>query len=158
VALDGLDAGAWTAIVFLLLGLFLLLMEVFNPGFFIAVPGGTLFVMGSIGLVAPHWMFGSPAAWFLWPFTAVVATTVNLWVYKKWAPAGRAPLTMSMDSLPGEHGKVTTEVVPGELTGKVTVRGATWSARVEDGKPSIPPGAKVKVLRSEGVHLIVEPV
>jgi membrane protein implicated in regulation of membrane protease activity len=150
-----LDAAAWTAIVFLMLGLLLLLIEVLNPGFFIAVPGGTLAIMGSIGLVAPGLMFGS-AAWFLWPLAAVAATSANLWVYKRWAPPGRAPVTSSVDSMPGKLGRVETEVVPGHFSGKVLIEGATWSARVEDGESPIPAGSKVRVARVEGVHVVVE--
>lgn len=152
-----LDTAAWTAIGFLMFGLLLLLIEVLNPGFFIAVPGGTLAIMGSIGLVAPNLMFGSSIAWLLWPLAAVVATSVNLWVYKRWAPAGSAPLTSSIDSMPGKTGRVETEVVAGRFSGKVLIDGATWSARVEDGARPIPAGQKVRVARVEGVHVIVEP-
>ena len=72
-------------------GLLLLLIEVLNPGFFIAVPGGTLAIMGSIGLVAPELMFGSSMfypletlpSWFQWiarinPLTWLTARSLNI--------------------------------------------------------------------------------
>ncbi|HUR63791.1 MAG TPA: NfeD family protein [Candidatus Thermoplasmatota archaeon] len=148
-----LDTAAWTAIAFLFVGLLLLLAEAVIPGFFIAVPGGTLVLMGGIGLLFPGAMFGM-AGWFLWPFAALVSTSANIYLYKRWAPAGHAPLTMTADSLPGQVGTVTTAVVPGAYTGKVRIRGATWSARAD---VPIPSGAPVRVVRADGIRLVVEP-
>ncbi len=150
-----LETAAWTAIAFLMIGILLLLIEVLNPGFFIAVPGGTLAFMGAVGLIAPDLMFGT-GGWFLWPLAAIGATAVNLYVYRKWAPAGSAPITMSIDSLPGETGTVTTEVLGHGMAGKVLVRGTTWSARASSGV--IEKGRQVRVVRAEGVHIIVEPI
>ena len=50
--LDSLDP-LWTAITFLMLGVFLTFGEILIPGFFIAVPGGTLMFMGAIGIFFP---------------------------------------------------------------------------------------------------------
>jgi len=144
----------WTAVTFLLLGIFLIVAEVWMPGNFIAVPGGALFFMGSIGLVAPNLMFNSAWSWFLWPFAAVVSTGVNLWFYKRWAPPGKAPITLGADSLPGEVGVVLKEIVPG-TPGQVRIKGSTWSARTDGGL--IPVGAEARVVRVEGVFVVVEP-
>jgi membrane protein implicated in regulation of membrane protease activity len=143
------------AVWFLLGGLFLVLLEVFSPGYFIGVPGGTLVLMGLMGLGAPHVMFGS-LGFVLWPAAAVVATLANLYAYRKWAPPGDSPDTLAGDSLPGKAGVVTSDVHAGSLDGKVLIQGSSWSARVEDGQPTITTGAKVRVVRSEGVHVIVE--
>ncbi|MCA1810882.1 MAG: NfeD family protein [Halobacteriales archaeon] len=148
-----LDTAAWTAIAFLFVGLLLLLAEAVLPGFFIAVPGGTLVLMGAIGLLFPGAMFGL-AGWFLWPLAALVSTSANILLYKRWAPAGRAPLTMTADSLPGQLGTVTHPVVPGAYTGKVRIKGSTWSARSD---APIPAGAHVRVVRADGIRLVVEP-
>jgi membrane protein implicated in regulation of membrane protease activity len=147
-----LDTAAWTAIAFLFVGLLLLLMEAVAPGFFIAIPGGTLVLMGGIGLVFPNAMF-SLAGWFLWPLAAILSTSANIYLYKRWAPAGHAPLTMTADSLPGQLGTVTTDIVPGTYTGKVRIKGSTWSARAE---VPIPSGAHVRVVRADGIRLVVE--
>lgn len=146
--------GTWTAIIFLILGLLLLLGEITVPGFFIAVPGGTLIFMGAIGLLWPSLMFDSPWSWALWPLAAVAATLVNLYAYKRWAPPGRHPITLGKDSLPGHEGVVTRDVEPGSGVGKVSIKGQTWSARAA---VAIPAGAQVRVLRVEGVHVVVEP-
>ena len=149
-----LETAAWVAIFFLMFGMFLILLEVFNPGFFIAVPGGTLIFMGGIGLVWPEMMFGG-AAWILWPASAAVAAVANLWLYKMWAPPGKAPQTMAADSLLGQVGTVAREVVPDELVGKVRIKGTVWSAR---SAAPIPAGTEVRVVGAEGVHIVVEPV
>jgi len=151
-----LSPGEWTAIAFLLFGLVLLVLEVLQPGFFIAVPGGALLLGGALGLAFPGLMFGSAWAWLLWPILLGIATVVNIRLYKRWAPPGEKPLTLSRDSIAGELATVTVTLVPGRLSGKVLVKGQTWSAR-PDGPEPIPEGTRVRVLRSEGVHLIVEP-
>ncbi len=146
---------AWTAIAFLMLGLFLIVIEVWMPGYFIAVPGGALFLGGALALGAPDLMFASPWAWLLWPLALGLATVANLYAYKRWAPPARAPLTMGTDSLPGEVGTVMNDVTPGHHgKGKIRIRGATWSARSD---VPIPKGAQARVVRVEGVFVIVEP-
>lgn len=144
----------WTAVAFLMLGILLIVAEVFMPGNFIAVPGGALFFMGSIGLFAPDLMFGSPVSWLLWPLAAIVSTAANVWFYRRWAPAGDAPLTMVGDSLPGAVGTVEKEVGT-NVAGQVRIQGAMWSARSLAG--TLAAGTKVRVVRVEGVFAIVEP-
>lgn len=143
--------GFWTPVIFLMVGLVLLLVEVLNPGFFIAVPGGTLVLMGTIGLLVPDSMFG-PLGWFLWPLAATVSIVANLFAYRKWAPADKAPITMGLDSLPGQTGVVEEAVSPGHV-GLVRIRGAAWSARSDD---ALEVGTKVRVRAVEGVHVVVE--
>lgn len=41
--------------------------------------------------------------------------------------------------------------------GQITVQGAVWTARTEPDAAAIPSGAKVRVLRIEGVKVIVTP-
>lgn len=150
-----LDLPAWTAIAFLMLGIFLIVVELWMPGYFIAVPGGALFFMGAIGLAAPSLMFESAWSWLLWPVAAIIATAINLYAYKRWAPAAKAPLTMGTDSLPGEMGTVVHDVTPGHHgKGKVRIRGAVWSARSD---VPIAKGETAKVVRVEGVYVVVEP-
>ncbi|MHB8632473.1 MAG: NfeD family protein [Thermoplasmatota archaeon] len=144
----------WTAVGFLMVGLVLVFVEILIPGFFIAVPGGALAFMGAIGLMEPDLMFTSAWAWVLWPVAAAGSAGVNLWFYKRWAPAGHAPITLSIDSLPGHEALVTVAVQAEGLSGKVRIRGQEWSARSEQGP--IPAGAKVRVVRAEGVHVVVE--
>lgn len=62
------------------------------------------------------------------------------------------------DSLIGQVVKVTKEINNSELKGKVLANGIDWSARSADDQKKIEAGKMVKVLRIEGVKLIVEPM
>lgn len=84
------DAETWLAITAVLVGIVLLSLEMWNPGFFIAVPGAVLVVLGGVGLLAPDLLFG-PAAWLVVPGVAGLAITGTLWAYRRWAPAREAP-------------------------------------------------------------------
>lgn len=56
------------------------------------------------------------------------------------------------ESLIGKEGEVTVEVTSGNIRGKVRIGPDIWSA---DADETIPVGTKVKVDRSEGVHVHV---
>jgi len=61
-----------------------------------------------------------------------------------------------MDSFAGMTGVVTRTIDPVTFDGKVRIEGNVWSAVSERG--TIPEGAQVRVVRSEGVHIIVQEV
>jgi membrane protein implicated in regulation of membrane protease activity len=65
------------------------------------------------------------------------------------------PETTVATSLIGKEGVVEVEVVSGSLKGKVRIANVVWSATSEQ---PIPVGTRVKVVRSEGVHVTVEKV
>lgn len=144
----------WTAVTFLMLGLLMIVVEIVIPGHFIAPLGGALAFLGALGLALPSLMFHSAIAWVLWPVAAVGSGWVNINLYKRWAPASRAPITLGVDSLPGHEAVVTLTVHKDSLDGKVRIRGQEWSARTEG--DSIEPGRKVRVVRAEGVHVVVQ--
>lgn len=59
----------------------------------------------------------------------------------------------------GKEGVVIKEINSNpSAVGQVKVSGDTWSAIVEDYKDEIPVGSTVRVLRIDGVKLIVEPI
>ena len=61
------------------------------------------------------------------------------------------------DQAVGAEGLVTQTIDNLNASGQVSVKGAVWTARTED-ESVIPAGATVKVLRIEGVKLIVAPL
>ena len=61
------------------------------------------------------------------------------------------------DRVIGQEGIVTEEIDNLKAQGQVTVSGAVWTARSQDGTP-IPAGTRVEVLRIEGVKIYVIPV
>ena len=64
----------------------------------------------------------------------------------------------NVDSVPGEIGIVSVNIDNIAATGTVMIKGMEWTARTESDDVKIEKGAKVKVLRVEGVKVIVEPV
>jgi len=86
---------------------------------------------------------------------AIIAGAVTIWVYSRITP-NESPTTVSRDSLIGREGVVIKEVDADSLSGKVSVSSADWSAHSTGAK--IPVGKKVRVVNSEGVHIVVEEV
>ena len=60
------------------------------------------------------------------------------------------------DRILGQEGIVTEDIDNIQGRGRVTIAGADWTARTEDDQP-IPAGSMVRVLRIEGVKVIVAP-
>lgn len=61
------------------------------------------------------------------------------------------------DRVVGAEGVVTQAIDNLKATGQVSVKGAVWTARTED-ETVVPVGTTIRVLRIEGVKLIVAPV
>ncbi len=135
--------------VMIIVGIGLLVAESLHPGFFVAVPGTVLMVMGSVLILLPE-IFDQWSA-VIMVITALLASIATIMMYRKIAP-GQTPLSTSKDTLKDKIGKVTTDIEPGSITGKVKIDSQTWSATSES---VIPKGKKVKVLESEGVHVRV---
>lgn len=143
----------WISIGCILIGLLLILLEVMNPGFFIAVPGTVLVGFGFASLVAPDWFFGDGAA-FVIPIFGIPATILTIWAYKRWAPPGEKPITLSNDSLPGETGEVTQDI-PAGGKGKVRIHGQSFPAEAE---AAIAAGTDVRVESVDGFTLTVKEI
>ena len=62
------------------------------------------------------------------------------------------------DRLLGEVGVVIKQINTLNSKGQVKVKGQVWSAKTCDENQVIPEGAKVKVLKIEGVKLLVEEI
>ncbi len=147
----GLSFG-WLLIV---VGTLFLVAEAINPGFFIAVPGTVMIILGIL-LVLGVDIFSSPFGLVIAVVLTIAASIVTIWIYKRINPDTKSPTTISRDSLEGMEGMVLVKVIPDSLSGKVRVAGQDWSARSEEG--IIPVGSKVRVVKSEGVHIVVKEV
>jgi membrane-bound ClpP family serine protease len=148
---EGIVLG-WVLIV---IGAVLLLIEVYQPGYFIAVPATVLVILGVLLLLGVD-ILTSPWGLVVGVLTAIVAASVTVWLYSRLTPGKEPPTTLSRDSLIGLEGTVVTPVDPETLAGKVRLGSMDWSARSESG--SIPVGRRVIVVRSEGVHVVVKEI
>ena len=143
-----LDIG-WLMII---VGLGLLVIEASQPGFFVAVPGTTLIVLGTVTLLIPE--VAQDYAPGIIVVTALVSSIVTIYFYRKMAP-GQEPQTTSMDILAGKEGIVVKTVDPGSISGKVKIDNQIWSATADS---VIEKGNKIIIINSEGVHLRVKEI
>lgn len=78
---EGLALG-WILIV---LGAVLLLVEVYQPGFFIAVPATVLIILGALLLLGVD-IFSSPWGLIIGVLAALAAAAVTVWLYSRLTP------------------------------------------------------------------------
>jgi len=76
-------------------------------------------------------------------------------MYSRITPEG-SPTTLSRDSLIGKEGQVIADVDATTIKGKVRIGTTDWSAHSNGAL--IPKGKTVRVVDSEGVHIVVEEV
>jgi inner membrane protein len=135
-------------------GAILLLVEVHSPGFFATVPATVMIILGILQVagvdISNPWMGG-----LLGIIVAIGAAIFTVWMYGRITP-DESPTTVSRDSLVGREGTVKVPVNATTLAGKVLIGSTEWSARSTAG--TIAAGKKVKVVSSEGVHIVVEEV
>ncbi|HEX7576306.1 MAG TPA: NfeD family protein [Candidatus Methanoperedens sp.] len=143
-----LDVG-WLMII---VGIGLLIVEAAQPGFFVAVPGTTLIVLGVVTLLIPD--VAQNYAPVIIVATALVSSILTITFYRKMAP-GQKPLSTSMDNLAGKEGVVVRKVTPDSISGKVNIDNKIWSATADS---IIDEGQKVIIISSEGVHIIVKEI
>lgn len=150
VLLEGITLG-WLLII---IGALLLLVEVQSPGFFAAVPATIMIIFGILLLLGMD-ILTYPWGVILAVIVAIIASYITVMIYSRITP-DLVPTTISRDTLVGMEGVVQVPVDPTTITGKVVLASAEWSARSTGG--TIPAGKKVKVVSSEGVHIVVEEV
>jgi membrane-bound ClpP family serine protease len=149
-AVLGISLG-WVLIV---LGALLLVIETTNPGFFVAVPGTVMIILGILFVLGVD-VFGSTLGVVVGVVTALVAAAVTVWLYSRVTPQEK-PTTISRDSVIGLEGRVVRAVDADSISGKVLIGGIEWSARSASGP--LDEGKRVVVVRSEGVHVVVDEV
>ena len=120
------------------------------------MPGTLLSILLSL-LAVPVWM--QAAVWF------VVTVTVFAATFRLSARLRRPRVQpTNADRVIGQTGVVTVAISDREQSGQVRVMGQIWSARTDGAErtdetaDTIPVDTEVRVLRIEGVKLIVTPV
>ena len=125
-------------------GILCYIIEMVNPGFFIAVPGTVLIIVGALGVFLPG-LFDHTYAWLLIIVLAAVTAWATMRVYRRWAPPGRSTTTTSVDNIVGKRGVALTAI--DEHAGDVRIEGESWRARAA---PSVPAGDSIEVVGREG--------
>ena len=114
------------------------------------------FTIGAVCAAVVVWLGGGVA---LQVVVFLVVSVVLLYFTK---PLAQKKLKIgnvktNVDALVGEVGLVTEEIRPFD-TGQVKAAGQIWTALAELREQSIPVDARVRIVRVEGVKLIVSPV
>ena len=144
---------AW--IFWLVLGVALIIAEVFTLGF-------VLFWFG-IGAIAAA-LIGLLGCGFLLQFLAfaivsIALTAMSRTIFAKYlSHRDEDSLKMGIDSLPGQIGTVSISSKGALKEGAVKVYGSTWTAFPEDGETELAEGEKVEVVSVKGSSIVVRRV
>jgi len=138
------------ALILIIAGAVLLIIEATSPGVFMVIPGTVLVILGIIGFIYPDFLFSvySPI------LALVVAVPVTIGTIKLYQILARPepPTTTVAESLVGREGIVIVGTEPENIKGKVRIGSDTWSATSSE---PIEKGTEVMVVKSEGVHVTV---
>jgi inner membrane protein len=148
------DPGTSIGWLLIVAGALLLLFEVHSPGFFATVPATVMIILGILLLLGID-IFSSGWGIVIGVAIALCSAVFTVWMYGKITPNVN-PTTISRDSLVGMTGRVKLQVDSHSIAGKVMLGSTEWSARSKG--EVIPAGKKVKVVDSQGVHIVVEEV
>ncbi len=148
-----MDQFVW--IFWLVLGIGLLVAEIFTLGFFLFWFGVGALAAAFVGLLG----FG-----FVWQFAAFAIVSIACTILSRSIFSNRFLSTeesekkMGLEALPGKIGTVT-EPSKGSLNAAaVRVYGSEWTAYPIDGESSLIAGEKVEVVRIEGASIYVQKV
>lgn len=144
---------AW--ILWVLLGLGLIVAEIFTLGF-------VLFWFG-VGAMAAAFVsylgFGFGAQFLVFAGVSMVLTVMSRTIFVKYLEHGDGDgMKTGIDSLPGQVGTVTSASKGALNEGAVKVFGSTWTAFPIDDKMQLTEGEKVEVVRVQGNSIYVRPV
>lgn len=144
--------GAEIGIALLGGGIALVVLEWARPGALLLIPGSILGVSGFLYLLSPAYVLDNPIGPIAAVVAAMIATAVEIIHYRRIAPTHWS-LGATTAGLVGAEAFVIVPIVPNTLKGKVRVRSEVWSARAAI---PIPAGAWVRVVKGEGVSVLVE--
>ena len=140
------------AFAFIIVGILLFVVEVFQPGFLIAVPGTVFIVLGVLMSFDSALGLSSGALLVIGLVVGLGSLYATMTMYQSLAPPD-TPSEMSIESMIGKSGVVTKDVVANEI-GKAKVGREEFRATAE---ADIVTGTKVKVTHAEGITLTVVP-
>jgi Membrane protein implicated in regulation of membrane protease activity len=142
---------AW--IVWLILGVVLIVAEIFTLGFFLIFFGvgaiaAALAAMLGVGVVGQFVIF---------LIVSGGLTALSRTIFAQYLHPNATELKMGTDSLPGQIGTVTADSKGALNEGAVRVFGSEWTAFPEDDEPLVA-GEKVEVVRIQGASIYVRKV
>lgn len=144
----------WAWILWIILGIVLIIAEIFTLGF-------VLFWFG-IGALAAAFV-GFLGLGIFWQFlvfalVSIALTVMSRTIFAKYLPHDEEKIKMGVDSLPGQIGTVTSASKGALNEAAVKVYGSTWTAFPVDGDAIFEEGEKVEVVRVQGSSIYVRKI
>ena len=139
-------------LAFIALGCLLFIIEVFQPGFLIAVPATVLFVIGFLILAAPWAVEG----WYAIPVILIVSG-ITLYATLKFYQSLAPPDSPPTGGITEYIGKVCIVIEPVDQSLRGMVDLGLQKVRARSDR-EIPVGARVKVVDAQGIHVVVEEI
>jgi membrane protein implicated in regulation of membrane protease activity len=148
---------SWFWILWVILGLVLIVAEVFTPGFVLlwfgigALAAGLASIVGVDSLAIQFLIFAA---------VSVILTAASRTIFVNYFSREKTgdSLRTGADSLPGKIGTVVSSSRGAMNEGAVKVFGSTWTAYPADGEEPLEAGERVRVERMEGASLYVRRV
>ncbi|MCA1590636.1 MAG: NfeD family protein [Acidobacteria bacterium] len=138
-------------ILWLILGIALIIAEIFTLGFVLLWFGIGALAAGMVGLAG----FGFVVQFIVFAAVSIALTAMSRTLFAKYLPHHDAnALKMGVDSLPGQIGTVTAASKGALREGAVKVYGSTWTAFPID-ETELEEGEKVEVVSVKGSSIYV---
>lgn len=144
---------AW--IFWLVLGVALIIAEVFTLGFVLFWFGIGAIAAAFVGLLGGGYLI----QFLAFAIVSTALTAMSKTIFSNYlSRRDEDTVKMGVDSLPGQIGTVTTASKGALKEGAVKVYGSTWTAFPIDGETALTEGEKVQVVSVKGSSIYVRPV
>jgi len=139
-------------ILWIVLGVALIIAEIFTFGFVLFCFGIGAFAAALVGGLG----FGFVLQFLVFAVVSIVLTVMSRTIFSKYFTTGdEDAVKMGMDALPGQIGTVTIASKGALQEGAVKVYGSTWTAFPLD-ETALIEGEKVEVVRVQGSSIYVQ--
>lgn len=143
----------YTWLVWIVLGLLLLVAEIFTPGFVLMWFGIGALIAALASLVG----FGYPLQFLVFFVVSMALTVASRTIFTKYFVRTELAggFKTGMDALPGKQGTVVTSSRGALHEGAVKVYGSTWTAYPAEGEDALEAGDRVIVESVRGASIYV---
>ena len=145
---------SWTWIIWAVLGVILIIAEVFTPGFVLLWFGVGALTAALAGLVG---ISSLPLQFLIFALVSVALTAASRTIFVNYFMREKTEggLKTNVDALPGKIGTVVSSSQGALNEGAVKVFGSTWTAYPVEGEEPLEAGERVEVERVQGSSIYV---
>lgn len=145
---------SWTWIVWTILGVILIVAEIFTPGFVLLWFGVGALAAAMAGLVG---VTSLPLQFLIFALVSISLTAASRTIFVNYFSRENSgnDLKSGVDALPGKVGTVVSSSKGALGEGAVKVYGSTWTAYPAEGEEPLEAGERVTVERVQGASIYV---